>query len=139
MNYRLLGQEAQKDLIFIGHELYQQGFFHSDRGRHSLHWGRFCNFFSLTSIMFFFQIYFIHHIIILNSQSINTAFNVSKIDDADTDIYKMFTYTTSKEKIPSVLHFFKENEDEAFDNKYGNKDCDAAAATDEQAVIGLKK
>lgn len=130
INKVLKGQEGQNDLIFIGHELMKEGFFHTDQRRESLNYKRFGNFFCLAILMFSFQMYFIHQIILLNTQSLNTALNDDKIDEASTDIFKMFMYTKDQDKIPSVLNFFKENQDDDFDSKFTDKSCDSNAAAE---------
>lgn len=46
----------------------------------------------------------------------DTVYNVNKIDDSGFEaIYKMYTYTKDPDKIPGILNFYKENDDDVFE------------------------
>ena len=79
-------------------------------------------------IVFITQIYFIHHIVTENAGNIRNITDVDNIDSASIDVYKMFTYSKDKNKIPSVLHSFKEEYDGDFEMKHINKTCDPLSA-----------
>jgi hypothetical protein len=46
----------------------------------------------------------------------DTVFDVNKIDDSGLEaIYKMYTYSKDPEKIPGILEYYKENDDDLFE------------------------
>ena len=59
----LKGQAGQTDLIFIGYQLYTEGFYHNDENRKQLNHARMCTYLASIMVMFFTQIYFIQHIV----------------------------------------------------------------------------
>ena len=46
----------------------------------------------------------------------DTVFDVNKIDDSGLEaIYKMYIYSKDPEKIPGILEYYKENDDDLFE------------------------
>lgn len=111
----LKGQEGQNDLIFIGYQLYKDGFYHTDESKRQIHFRRMSLFLGSIALMFFTQIYFIQHMVKENESSMDTVHDVSKIEDSGLDIYKMYTYSKDPDKIPGALEFYKENDDDQFE------------------------
>ena len=136
----LKGQEGQCDIIFIGYELYNEGFYHKDKQRKEFNYKRLSVYFCSVLLVFVTQLYFIHHIVIENSDNIRTITNVDHIENSGLDVYKMYTYTKDSKQIQSVLHNYKEQVDNDFELKYTDKTCDAlSSGKTEESVIGLKK
>ena len=52
----------------------------------------------------------------------------------------MFTYGEDSAMIPTVLEFYKENNNEHFDKKFSDKTCDKVSSSNtKETVIGLKR
>lgn len=126
----LKGQEGQNDLIFIGYHLFKEGYYHHDEERKYRNYSRMFVYFISVCVMFFTQIYFIQHIVKENESSMDTAFDVNNIDGNGPDIYKMYTYTKETDKIPGALDYYKENDDDLFEQKFADKTCDAKSAAE---------
>ena len=129
MHQMLQGQEGQCDIIFIGYELYKEGFYHKDKERSSIHWRRMAIYLLAIAIVFLTQIYFIHHIVIENAANIRTMTNVDNVEGSSLDVYKMYIYSKDHEKLPSILQSYKEEHDSDFEKKFTDKTCDARAAS----------
>lgn len=120
----LHGQTGPTDIIFIGYELYNEGFYHHDKARKHLNWRKLSVYFLSIIVVFMTQVYFIHHIVMDNAENIRNITNVDHIEDSDLEVHKMYIYTKDEARIPSVLHSYKEEEDEDFERKFNNKTCD---------------